>query len=57
MIMWFSLVYLAVGKRRLAKCLCYTNRKFIDLDSYIEKKENKSLTQIFKSHGESSSKN
>ena len=41
------------GKTTLGKRLAReTNHKFIDLDSYIEKKEKKKISDIFKDNGE-----
>lgn len=45
--------YMASGKSTIGKELARAvNRKFIDLDAYIEKKENQSVSEIFETKGE-----
>ena len=45
--------YMGVGKSTLGKLLANSfNFEFIDLDSYIEQKENLSIPEIFKDKGE-----
>ena len=45
--------YMGVGKSSVAKQLAKTlNLKYIDLDDFVEQKENKSISDIFKEKGE-----
>jgi len=45
--------YMASGKSRVGRVLAKRlNLRFVDLDSYIEQKENNSISEIFKQKGE-----
>ncbi|CAM1354391.1 shikimate kinase [Tenacibaculum halocynthiae] len=49
----FFLGYMASGKSTIGKIVAKKyNLPFIDLDDYIEKKENKTVSEIFQSKGE-----
>ena len=49
----FLIGYMGSGKSSVGKILAKTlNYNFIDFDEYIEEKENKSISQIFKVNGE-----
>ena len=49
----FLIGYMGSGKSSIGKILAKTlNYNFIDFDEYIEEKENKSISQIFKDKGE-----
>jgi shikimate kinase len=54
MVRIFLVGYMGAGKTTIGKLLCQdANLNFVDLDTYIERKYFKTISQLFDEHGES----